>query len=266
MTDRRAYCRGPFGQAHVRITGDGPPLVLCHQSPSSLRQFDAAYSRLAARGIQAIGIDTPGFGQSDAPGAPPSIDDYADNVVAVLDDLGIGEADILGQHTGSMTAMAATIRHPHRFRRLILNSPTPFTAEQRREWIDGLVARQRAWRVRDDGSHLLEMWQRRVRVTPGWTELAALHRNVVDMLIAGDTLWYGHHASLQYDQRGELARVNHPTLLLVNTGDVQFALCLEARALRPDFAFVQLEGGTHDIVDEQPDAWCAAVAGFLHAD
>jgi pimeloyl-ACP methyl ester carboxylesterase len=228
-----------------------------------LRQFTAAYHGLAARGIQAIGIDTPGFGQSDPPPAAPSIEDYADNVIAVLDALGLERACILGQHTGSMVAMAATIRQPHRFDKLVLNSPTPFNAAQRREWLETLVAKQRAWRVRPDGSHLQEMWERRVRVTPGWTDLGALHRNVVDMLLAGDTLWYGHHASLVYDQLAELARIAHPTLLLNNTGDALYELCRSVRALRPDFEYVELAGGTHDIVDEQPDAWCAAVAAFV---
>jgi len=261
--DRREYCEGPFGQVHFRACGEGRPLVLCHQSPSSHRQFDAAYERLAARGILAVGVDTPGFGQSDVPGSPPTIEDYADSLIAVLDHLGLASVDILGQHTGSMIAMEATLRHPRRFRRLVLNSPTPFTAEARREWIDTLVARQRAWAPKPDGSHLKEMWERRIRVTPGWTALAALHRNVIDMLVAGATLWYGHHASLVYDQRARMAEIRHPTLILTNTGDAQFELCRSARALRPDFAYRELPGGTHDIVDEQPDAWCDAVAAFI---
>lgn len=240
-------------------------MLLCHQSPSSLHQFDAAYRPLAARGIRAIGVDTPGFGQSQVPQLTPTIEDYADSVVAVLDHLGIAEADILGQHTGSMVAMEATIRHPQRFRCLILNSPTPFSAAQRHEWIDTLVARQRAWTLKADGSHLQEMWERRLRVTPGWTNLAAVHRNVIDMLLAGDTLWYGHHASLVYDQLARLALIRHHTLILNNTGDALYELCRSAHRQRPDFAYVELTGGTHDIVDEQPQAWCDAVADFLNS-
>ena len=36
-----------------------------------------------------------------------------------------------------------------------------------------------------------------------------------------------------------------------------------AHALRADFAFAALQGGTHDIIDEQPEAWAAAVTAFL---
>ncbi len=262
--DRRDYAPGPFGQVHFRACGEGRPLVLCHQSPSSHRQFDAAYGRLAARGLRPIGVDTPGFGRSDVPARPPTVEEYADAMVAVLDHLGIESADILGQHTGSMIAMEATLRHPGRFRRLVLNSPTPFAPEARREWLATLIPRQRAWAPKADGSHLQEMWARRLRVTPGWTDLPAMNRHVLDMLVAGEHLWYGHHASLVYDQRARLADLRHPTLILNNTGDALYELCRSARELRPDFAYRELVGGTHDIVDEQPDAWCDAVARFLN--
>jgi hypothetical protein len=36
--------------------------------------------------------------------------------------------------------------------------------------------------------------------------------------------------------------------------------------LRPDFAFVALEGGGVDVVDQLPEAWSAAVVEFLSGD
>lgn len=269
----RGYARGALGQVHFKVAGTEhgggragsgqPPLVLCHQSPSSLRQFDSVYGPLAEAGYRSIGIDNPGFGYSDVPNAPPTIEDFADAVVAVLDELGIERAHILGQHTGSMVAMEATIRHPERFDKLILNTPTPFNAEERRQWLDTLIPRQKAWAPRADGTHLLDMWERRLRATPGWTDLAAMHRYVVQMLLAGDTLWYGHHASLVYDQLTRLNMIRHACLVLNNTGDF-FELASRATQARPDFAVTVLEGGTHDIQDEQPQAWTEAVVNFLN--
>ena len=80
----RGYAHGPFGQVHFQVQGTGQPLLLCHQSPSSLRQFDPVYPLLAAAGVMAIGVDTPGFGQSEVPDIVPTIENYADSIVAMV--------------------------------------------------------------------------------------------------------------------------------------------------------------------------------------
>lgn len=257
------YAPGPFGQVHFQVCGSGIPLVLCHQSPSSSEQFSAIYPLLAGHGIQAIGVDTPGFGMSSVPDHPPSIEEYADSVTCVLDHLGLARAHILGQHTGSMVAMEATLRHPRRYASLILNTPTPFDAAERAEWSAMLTPRQRAWKPKEDGSHLVELWKRRCAASGPWSNLAAMHREVIQMLRAGDTLWYGHAASFAYDQLGRLALLSVPTLILTNTGDLTFKLARRAAERRPDFEYVELSGGTHDIIDEQPEAFSLAVARFV---
>jgi len=265
---RYGYAPGPFGQVHYQRweshDAAAPALVLCHQSPSSSEQFTAIYPLLVARGITAIGVDTPGFGMSTVPDHPPTIEEYADSVTAVLDHLGVARAHILGQHTGSMVAMEATLRHPQRYSRLVLNTPTPFDPQERAEWSAFLTPRQKAWGPKSDGSHLQAMWDRRCAASgSGWSNLPAMHREVVQMLRAGETLWYGHAASFVYDQLGRLASIAVPTLILTNTGDLTYKFARRAAERRPDFAYRELEGGTHDIIDEQPQAFTAAVAEFL---
>jgi pimeloyl-ACP methyl ester carboxylesterase len=265
---RYAYAPGPFGQVHYQVwtshEKESIPLVLCHQSPSSSEQFTAIYPLLSARGIMPIGVDTPGFGMSSVPDHPPTIEDYADSVTAVLDHLGLSSAHILGQHTGSMVAMEATLRHPGRYSSLVLNTPTPFDARERAEWSAFLTPRQKAWHPQADGSHLKALWERRLAASgPGWSHLQAMHREVVQMLRAGETLWYGHAASFMYDQLGRLAAIRVPTLILTNTGDLTYQFARRAAERRPDFAYRELAGGTHDIVDEQPEAFTAAVVDFL---
>lgn len=265
MQRHNGYAPGPFGQVHFQVWGTGVPVLLCHQSPSSSEQFAAIYPLLARNGIQAVGIDTPGFGMSTVPDHPPTIEKYADSITAVLDHLGLQQAHILGQHTGSMVAMEATLRHPQRYRSLILNTPTPFDAIERQQWKQRLTPRQQAWHPKPDGSHFLELWQRRCAASGNWTHLDAMHREVVQMLRAGSTLWYGHAASFEYDQLARLALIKLPTLILTNSGDLTFPLAQRAAATRPDFQYVQLEGGTHDIVDEQPEAISEAIVEFLRA-
>jgi hypothetical protein len=50
---------------------------------------------------------------------------------------------------------------------------------------------------------------------------------------------------------------------LTNTGDDIYFAALRAKEIRPDFLFKELSGGTHDIVDEQPEAWAEIVTEFF---
>ena len=108
----KGYADEPRGQVHYRRCGDGQPLLLLHQSPSSSTMFRKAYALLAQAGIQAIGVDTPGFGMSDVPPHVPSIEDYAQAIPPVLDHLKLDAAAMLGHHTGASIAVEVATRFP----------------------------------------------------------------------------------------------------------------------------------------------------------
>jgi pimeloyl-ACP methyl ester carboxylesterase len=265
MKSRRGYVSGPTGQIHYRLyrpesAASGPVLVLSHQSPSSSLMFEAAYPHLTARGVTCIGVDTPGFGMSDVPDPRPSVTDYATAFAPVLDHFGLKAAHFLGHHTGAANVTAFAARHPAHVQSLILNGPPVFTAEERAERLSrplGPVP------LEADGSHLKKRWASRVAATPGWTHVHAMHRNLLGTLLAGDTAWYGHKAAYEYDMAAEFQRLTPRTLILTNTGDDIYHLAQRARQMRPDMAYVELAGGTHDIVDEQPEAWSEAVVAFI---
>ena len=88
-------------------------------------------------------------------------------------------------------------------------------------------------------------------------------RCVIEMLQVRETEWYGYIAVFEYDLEAALAALAVPTLLLTNTGEDLYRATGRAREARPDLPYVELEGGTHDIVDEQPGAWVAAVLDFM---
>jgi pimeloyl-ACP methyl ester carboxylesterase len=273
MKTRRGYVYTSCGQVHYRTCGpdaaataasadSAPVLVLSHQSPSSSLMYEAAYPLLAAVGIVCIGVDTPGYGQSDVPDPRPSVLDYAAIFAPVLDHFGLERAHFLGHHTGAANVTAFAARNPERVSSLILNGPPLYDAAE--------LAERRARKLgpsplRADGAHLKERWEGRLQVTPGWTNVRAMHRNLMGTLWAGDTSWYGHKAAFEYDLMADFVRLTPRTLILTNTGDDLYKLAQRARALRPDMAYRELEGGTHDIVDEQPAAWAAAVATFVRA-
>jgi len=70
-----------------------------------------------------------------------------------------------------------------------------------------------------------------------------------------------------YDDAKTLQKIQHPTMLLTNTGDVAIHEAVkEAHALRPDFAFKELQGGTGDVVDQMPEKWVDVVVAFIKGD
>lgn len=256
---RKTYVDGRWGQVHLRRTGSGAPLLLLHQSPLSGAMFEAALPLLECR-FDAVAVDTAGYGQSDPPPPATSIVDHAEALGAVLDALGWKSCHLLGHHTGAAIAAAFAARHPGRVARLVLNGIPLLTPEQ--------LAFFRTFDFKPllptpDGGHLLAAWNQRLAATPGWTDLRAMHRYVVEMLAINETYHLGFEAALAHDPKRDLEAIGAPTMILTNSGDDLYDCSLRAAEVRPDFALSVLEGGTHDIVDEQPDAWVEAVAAFL---
>lgn len=266
MTIRRAYVDGPYGQIHLRQAGmdaaGAVPLLLLHQSPLSGGQFDAVLPLLAHAGFAVTAMDTPGFGQSDRPDAPVGIAGYADSIPAVLDALGWKTAHVLGHHTGASIAASFAARYPGRLDHLILNGLALLSAQERAHFAQFRFA---PLEPKADGSHLLAAWNQRLAATPGWTHLTAMHRYVTELLANPEYYFWGFEAAFAHDLAADLLAVKAQTLILSNTGEDLYAASQRAHALRPDFAFAALAGGTHDIADEQSEAWVKVVTEFLHA-
>ena len=259
MKPRRSYVDGPFGQLHLRVLGEGIPLILSHQSPSSSDMFRATYEHFAAAGVKAIGVDTPGYGGSDVPNPRPGVSDYAKIFAPVLDHFNLSAANFLGHHTGAMNVTEFAARNPSRVSKLILHGPPLFTADERAARVTkpGPIA------IESDGSHLAKRFQGRIAATPGWTNIHAMQANFMQTLWAGETFWYGHKAAYEYDMTPAFKSLKVPTLILTNTGEDIYDIAQRARVARPDMAYVELKGGTHDIADEQPKAWVDAVVKFI---
>lgn len=266
MTDpapRRGYVDGPFGQMHFRRLGAGRPVVLLHQAAMDSRQFDAVYAPLAARGFDVIGIDVPGFGNSDCPRFVPRVEDFAQAIVVAMQALGVSTASIVGHHTGSMVATEVALSEAVTIDRLVLNGPMPLTDAERDAFFADKHLREKDVVPQPGGRHFVDFTAIRERLVAGSLPVERVSSFVIQALGASAPFWYGHNAGFLYRHEDSLPRLACPTLILTNTGDQIYEHALRARALRPDMAFVALEGGGVDIIDQQPEAWVAAVAAFL---
>ncbi|MCL5739338.1 MAG: alpha/beta fold hydrolase, partial [Betaproteobacteria bacterium] len=107
--------------------GAGHPLLLIHGSGPGVSAW--ANWRLVmpelARQARVIAPDMVGFGFTDRldltqPGQRYDMDTWVRQAVGLLDALGIEKTDLVGNSFGGALALALTIRHPQRVRRLVL--------------------------------------------------------------------------------------------------------------------------------------------------
>src|SRR6516225_7591093 len=91
-----------------QVTGQGRPVVLLHGFPDSGRLWRHQVPALAGAGFQVIVPDLRGCGRSDKPKAVAaySMSLLAGDVMAILTDLGIGKAHVVGHDWGAALAWA----------------------------------------------------------------------------------------------------------------------------------------------------------------
>ncbi|HEY0919943.1 alpha/beta fold hydrolase [Devosia sp.] len=110
----------PVGGAEIyyEIHGDGPPLVLLHGGVDPSQTFGAPLAAMA-RTHQVIAIHLRGHGFSTDSDAPWSAEAMADDVAAVLRQLGIGRARVMGYSLGAGVALQVAMRHPELVEKLV---------------------------------------------------------------------------------------------------------------------------------------------------
>ena len=98
--------------------GTGPAVVLLHGFPHDRALWRHQVAALSDA-HRCIAPDLPGFGSS-SPLPAPTVEAYADAVVALLDELGVARATVAGLSMGGYVAFALWRRYPERVRALIL--------------------------------------------------------------------------------------------------------------------------------------------------
>ncbi len=209
---------------HVTQMGEGPPLVLLHQAPRSWDEF-REFIPLVAAEHRVVAMDMVGFGASVKVPGPQSIELYARGVHEVLAALGISDVDVLGHHTGALVALevaaasGANESDAH-IGHLVLSS-CPFTGPERRARPadkDGVDCADR----RDDGSHLMTLWNKRFPYYPS-PRGPLLDRFLRDALTFGIDPAEGHRACDRYRIEDRIGLITSPTLL-TGASDDPFAM------------------------------------------
>lgn len=128
-------------RTNVHDLGSGPPLLLIHGSGPGVSAW--ANWRLAmpelARQARVIAPDMVGYGYTERPADQRyGMDTWIGQAVGLLDALDIEKTDLVGNSFGGALALALTIRHPQRVRRLVLMGSVgvrfPITTELDAAW------------------------------------------------------------------------------------------------------------------------------------
>lgn len=112
-------------EMYYEIHGEGGvPLVLLHGAFGAIgSSFGPTLPGLSAN-RQVIALEYQGHGHTADIDRPMRLEQLADDVIALLDHLGVMQADVFGYSTGAAMALHMALRHPDRVRRVVCLSGT----------------------------------------------------------------------------------------------------------------------------------------------
>ena len=119
--------------------GRGDPAFVClHGLVDTLEIWDRLAPRLAER-RRTLRFDQRGHGESGAPAGPCAREDLADDVVRLLDALGVERAILVGHSMGGIVSMAAALAHPDRVAGLVLLGTASRCNESTADWYERIA-------------------------------------------------------------------------------------------------------------------------------
>jgi pimeloyl-ACP methyl ester carboxylesterase len=241
--------------------GAGEPLVLLHGGLGAAELWAPVLPALAA-GRRVIAVDLQGHGHTADADRPFRAETMADDVAALIEHLGLEQADVMGYSLGGMVALRTAIQHPDRVRRLVLVS---IAFRREGNHADAIAAMDAMSVEAADMIGQSPIGQLYARIAPRHEDFATLVGKTADLVKA------------DYDWTDEVRGLAAPTMLVYADADsvrpdhiVEFFALLGGGlrdagwdgAHRPVARLAVLPGQTHYDVSDSP-ALAPAVIGFL---
>jgi 4,5:9,10-diseco-3-hydroxy-5,9,17-trioxoandrosta-1(10),2-diene-4-oate hydrolase len=260
---------------NVISLGSGPPIVLIHGLTGSWQNW-LEQLPVFARDHRVIAIDLPGFGASPMPSEKISIPGYARHVRALLGELGVERAVVVGNSMGGFIGVELAIQFPELVDRLVLVSAAGLSiADMRHENVlavlrrlEGRLAAYTGW----IGAHS-DALTRRPRARRMLLGLVAEHpERLAAPLIAEQVRGSGKpgfidalDALTDYPIRDRLGEITCPTLIVWGAKDhiIPVGDADDFEQLIPDARKVVWPDTGHVAMFERPAAFNALVAAFI---
>lgn len=251
---RKHYVDGPFGQIHLRESGETSgtvPLVCLHATAYSSRSFEPLMHALGgSRHI--IALDLPGYGESDAPTARPNMADYANAVAAAI---GNDPVDLFGYHTGVYVAAELALRHPAKVRRMTFMGVPYFQALDFEHWRARLATPHRLGAALEQ---FTERWAYLVNDRPTGVSLERGFANFVDELKAWPNGSWAHEAMFSWGSDTRLPLIGCHVTVLNPEGHLAGA-SRAAAALIPNATVVELPDLSGAVLELHADRIAALI-------
>jgi len=248
-----AYADVNGARIFYQVAGQGTPLLLIHGFPLSGQLYQSQLQGLSSR-FQVITPDLRGFGKSLAPDANGSIEIYAHDMLALMDQLGIQTAVIGGHSMGGQVTLEMYKEQPARFAGMLLIDTDPMAASfvEKGEW-EG---------YRQQGANagvssivpiiepqLLTGITRALDTTKSATMMNILAEASVNGILGG-----GQALATRADYTSLLGSIGVPTLVLVGLEDPVYAFPVSqmTKAAIPNAQLAVILGASHASIFERP--------------
>jgi pimeloyl-ACP methyl ester carboxylesterase len=237
----------------------GVPVILLHAWSESLGCFDRLLPLLPAT-IHAVAMDQRGHGDAGKPADGYTLVDFADDVAAFMDAIGLTSAVLVGSSSGGYVAQQVAVRNPHRVSGLVLvGSPRslrgrpPFaddvdrlTDPIDRAWVQASLD----WFPR---FHDIPDWYVEDRVDDGVRTPAYVWRTALTGLATADP-------------PTETGTIHVPTLIIWGARDELLVRADQERlaAAIPGSRLIAYEDTGHLVLWEQPERLAGDLTDFVH--
>lgn len=188
-----------------------PSLIFLHYFGGSARSWTEVIDRLAAE-YHCLAPDLRGFGTSDAPTNGYALNDYADDIAALIEAANIESYVLVGHSMGGKIALTLAVRQPAKLRSLVLLATSPPTPEP-------IPEDERARLLTAHGSRTAaEETLRKITAHP--VPEPVFERCIEDALRCSLPAWRAwlEHGSRE-DISADVTRINVPTLIVAGEMD-----------------------------------------------
>jgi 2-succinyl-6-hydroxy-2,4-cyclohexadiene-1-carboxylate synthase len=257
---------------NAEVSGDGPALLMLHGFTGNLDTWSALLPDLPD--FRSVRVDLIGHGGSDAPADPSryTMAHAVDDLLALLDRLGIERVGLIGYSLGGRVALHFALAAPERLWALVLESASTgiedYVERDARRQSDEALAND----IERDG---IEAFVDRWQALPLWASQASLPQEKRDALrrqrLTNSTSGLanslrGMGAGAQDYLGDRLAGLRVPTLAVAGSHDTKYATAALGLVRKlPDCEAVVVPDAGHAVHLEQPEAFSDLVSRFLRA-